>query len=246
MSHGGHPVGRVLAGGLFALFFGALIQAASLYGFIEVNSGHFFMIIAFIAGALIITTEIIPGKPTRHKAGWVLALLAVLLILDLGGAKYAARRERKATPPLDQSQPTSSSLLTPTAQPERTPAPQANQQTAPNPARTQQAIIKETPTKPPATPASVPALSTEIGRIDCSILDEDTGERLRGVTVIALNEQTKQEYSGVTNRLGELTLIVPYGSYRMTATAPTYATRVEATKVSAESGLFMPRLQKIP
>jgi hypothetical protein len=94
----GHQISRVLAGGLFALFFGAFIQALTLFGVITMNSGHVFMFVAFIAGALLLTTEILPVKPRKHKILSVAILGVVLLVIDVASALYASRREQIPTP----------------------------------------------------------------------------------------------------------------------------------------------------
>jgi hypothetical protein len=91
-----HRISRVLAGGLFALFFGAFIQALTLFGVITLNSGHIFMVIAFMAGVLMITTEILPLKPTRHKVGAIVILGVVLGLIDLAAALYAQKRDAPA------------------------------------------------------------------------------------------------------------------------------------------------------
>ncbi|MDX6443129.1 MAG: hypothetical protein QOH71_203 [Blastocatellia bacterium] len=75
-------IGRVVAGGLFAVFMGSLIQAFTLFGVITMNSGHIFMVIAFVAGILMITTELLPLKPTRHKVAAIVILGVVLGIID--------------------------------------------------------------------------------------------------------------------------------------------------------------------
>lgn len=85
---------NVLAGGLFALFFGLLIQGLALFGVITMNSGHFFMFGAWVVGALIIITEIFPGKPTKHKVALVIVLGFAFLCIDLISARYAVRREQ--------------------------------------------------------------------------------------------------------------------------------------------------------
>jgi|GEM_PF-6846293 len=93
-----HRISRVLAGGLFALFFGALIQALTLFGVITMNSGHIFMVIAFVAGVLMITTEILPLKPTRHKVAAIVTLGVVLGLIDLVAALYAHKRDISPVP----------------------------------------------------------------------------------------------------------------------------------------------------
>jgi hypothetical protein len=86
---------RIAAGGLFALFFGSLIQALTLLGVITMNSGHVFMLVAFAAGALLLTTEILPVKPRRHKVVSVIMLGLVLVAIDVGSVFYVAWRDRK-------------------------------------------------------------------------------------------------------------------------------------------------------
>jgi hypothetical protein len=120
--HSSHRVSRVLAGGLFALSFGSLIQSLTVFGVITMNSGHLFMAVAFIAGAFLLTTEILPLKPTRHKVVSVIILGVVLLVIDVAAAFYAASHEQKgkatdgltlpqSTPlPSQPASPSSSSL----------------------------------------------------------------------------------------------------------------------------------------
>ncbi|HKO42185.1 MAG TPA: hypothetical protein VJU84_02765 [Pyrinomonadaceae bacterium] len=95
-----HRVSRVVAGGLFALFFGSLIQALTVFGVITMNSGHVFMVIAFIAGALLLTTEILPVKPRKQKILSVLILGLVLLAIDLASVWYTTKETVKTPPPV--------------------------------------------------------------------------------------------------------------------------------------------------
>jgi hypothetical protein len=124
-----HQVSRVLAGGLFALFFGSLIQALTLFGVITVNSGHLFMFVAFVAGSLMIATEILPLKPTRHKVASIVGLFGTLLVIDVACAIYGQTQSpphesasvqspeaSTATRPSAIS-PVSSPAVTPTARP---------------------------------------------------------------------------------------------------------------------------------
>jgi len=77
-------VSRVVAGGLVALFFALIIGALTVFGVINMTLGHIFVFLAWIVGSLLIVTEIISGKPTRHKALWVVALAAILYFGDQG------------------------------------------------------------------------------------------------------------------------------------------------------------------
>lgn len=86
-------ISRVVAGGLFALFVGLLIQAFTVFGVIAVNSGHLFMFFAWGVGSLLIVTEILPLRPTRHKLWSVVGLGITLLVIDVACAGYAAKRE---------------------------------------------------------------------------------------------------------------------------------------------------------
>lgn len=116
MRASGH-LSRVLAGGLFALFFGLLIQAFAVFGVITMTSGHIFMFLAWIVGALLIITEIIPGKPARHKVASVIVLGVVLLGGDLLAVMYATNNvtQEKAAP--QSSQPSVSATPAQTASP---------------------------------------------------------------------------------------------------------------------------------
>ena len=86
-----HKISRVLAGGLFALFFGSLIQALTVFGVITMSSGHVFMVIAFVAGALLLATEVFPFKRT-HKIISIVILALVLFVIDLSSVWYVSRR----------------------------------------------------------------------------------------------------------------------------------------------------------
>jgi len=132
---GGH-ISRVVAGGLFALFFGLLIQALSLLGVITTASGHIFMFFCWLVGALLIVTEIIPGKPARHKVAWVILLGVGLLGVDLMAimkGPAGATQEKAAFTPSPQpsmsvapsqtpATPTQSPVLNPAQSPSPSPS----------------------------------------------------------------------------------------------------------------------------
>ena len=89
-----HRISTVVAGGLFALFLALLIQALTLFGVITVNFGHLFMVGAWAVGSLMIVTQLLHLKPTRHKVWSVIALGLALLAIDIG---YAVRRDSQKT-----------------------------------------------------------------------------------------------------------------------------------------------------
>lgn len=94
------------------------------------------------------------------------------------------------------------------------------------------------------SPSPSPATDVELGRLDCYVADEDTGDHLRGATVIAKNDQTDREYKGTTNREGCVDLRVPRGYYTVTVQAPRYLSRTDAAKVPPKGiGIFHVRLQ---
>jgi hypothetical protein len=78
---------RIVAGGLFALFFAFIVAALTVFGVINMALGHIFMACSFAVGVLIIWTELIPARPARHKLAFTFALLAVLLVADLAIVK---------------------------------------------------------------------------------------------------------------------------------------------------------------
>ena len=86
-------VSRVVAGGLFALFLGSITQALQLFGIINATSGHVFMFIAFMVGILIITTEVLPLKPTKHKVAAIIVLAVLLGAIDAAASLYANKRD---------------------------------------------------------------------------------------------------------------------------------------------------------
>src|SRR5437016_10690286 len=86
-----HRLSSVAAGGLFALFVGLLIQALTIFGVLTVITGHIFMFLAFLVGALIIATEMLPLKPARHKVVSIALLLFVLVTIDVLCAVYGPR-----------------------------------------------------------------------------------------------------------------------------------------------------------
>lgn len=132
---------RVLAGGLFALFFGAIMQALAGYGVITTTSGHLFMLFAWVIGVLIITTEIIPGRPTKHKLLWIIGLGVVLLCVDLIAARYASSHEQ------DKGTTSVAPTPTPTAIVEQAPSPtpQASARATPTPVREERILIEGKP-----------------------------------------------------------------------------------------------------
>jgi hypothetical protein len=84
---------RIVAGGLFALFVAFLVAALTVFGVISTNLGHIFMVAAALVGALIISTEIIPSKPPRHKI-----IFTIILWVAVGVADYAIVKYKKAEP----------------------------------------------------------------------------------------------------------------------------------------------------
>lgn len=103
------------------------------------GAAHIFMLIAFIAGALLIANELMPGRAFKHKVVSICALGVTLLVLDLICWQYARSREkttesaRQSPPPVPTPSPlsaTPSATTTPTAQPSLTPQPSATPQAA--------------------------------------------------------------------------------------------------------------------
>jgi hypothetical protein len=83
-------------------------------------------------------------------------------------------------------------------------------------------VLKESPLPDAAT-------EVEIGVLSCHVSDEDSGDHLRGATVIAQNENA--QYKGTTNREGSLDLRVPRGHYTVTISARNYLSRTDAARV---------------
>ncbi len=77
--------------------------------------GHLCVLGAWIVGSLIIATEAIPGKPTKHKATWIAVLALVMFIFDVWASHFKKQRESSAAPPSQQSpsQAVQSSASTP-------------------------------------------------------------------------------------------------------------------------------------
>jgi hypothetical protein len=87
---------------------------------------------------------------------------------------------------------------------------------------------------------AIPGRDVELGCLECHVSDEDTKQHLLGATVIAQNEHTKREYSGVTNRDGWLALNVPCGYYAVTIRADRHKPRTDAARVvSADQKGFL-------
>jgi len=86
-------ISRIVAGGLLALFVALIFEALSVFGIISMLLGHLCVLGAGIVGALIIATELIPGKPTKHKAVWIAVLALVLFLFDRWGSEYKSRYE---------------------------------------------------------------------------------------------------------------------------------------------------------
>jgi hypothetical protein len=81
---GNRKLVRILGGGLAALFFGFLIAALSFFGVIPMTLGHICLLLAWLVGTVLISTQIIPGRPVRHKRWMSAGLGTILLVLDIG------------------------------------------------------------------------------------------------------------------------------------------------------------------
>lgn len=80
-----------------------------------------------------------------------------------------------------------------------------------------------------------PRSDVKLGKIHCSVMNSETGERLRA-SVVAENDVTRKTYKDVADRTGGLELPVPFGSYSVTISADGYHTRVCAANVDNEHG----------
>jgi len=119
-------VKRLLSGGLFALFVVLVFEALALFGVISLLAGHIAVFLAWIVGAVLTSTDIIPGKRVPHKVVAILGLAVVLVALDLWAIHAKQELETKAA---------EKPATTPTAVAQPAPPPTApNGPAAPEPA----------------------------------------------------------------------------------------------------------------
>lgn len=91
-------VSRVVGGSLVALLFALLTSALALSGVVSPMLGHICMFLAWVVGALLISTEAIPGRPAQRKV-WSVAILGVIVLaVDIGILKLKAMTERTEHP----------------------------------------------------------------------------------------------------------------------------------------------------
>jgi hypothetical protein len=95
---------RIVAGGLFALFFACIVAALTVFGFFSMTLGHVFMVAAAGVGTLIIWTEIIPAKPAKHKIVFTVLLLLVLRVSDFAIVKHK-EADLSASQPQTEAKP---------------------------------------------------------------------------------------------------------------------------------------------
>jgi len=112
------------------------------------------MIIALVAGALLLTTEILPVKPRSHKILSVVILGLVLLVIDVASAFYAARREQKPQAPQTEA-------LTPLASPTALPT----NITQPSPSPSQILARSSSPIVPGVNAPSIPESPCGLGKL---------------------------------------------------------------------------------
>jgi hypothetical protein len=85
---------RVVSGGFVALLLALLVSALSLFGIVSVTLGHIYICLAWVVGVLLISTEVMPGRPARHKV-WSIAILGVVVLaIDIGILKLKAMTGR--------------------------------------------------------------------------------------------------------------------------------------------------------
>jgi hypothetical protein len=87
---------RIVAGGLLALFVALVVAALTVFGINSMALGHVFMLLAFLVGALLIWTEIIPSRPPKHK---LIATLVLFAIMGLGDGEIIRYKKREALIP---------------------------------------------------------------------------------------------------------------------------------------------------
>src|SRR5258706_12155205 len=99
-------ISQIVGGGLVALFFALVFGALTVFGVISTALGHFFLVLAWAVGSILVATEIIPGKPTRHKLGTTVALAVMLFGFDRAVAYLKQQENRPAAPtPKDERSP---------------------------------------------------------------------------------------------------------------------------------------------
>jgi hypothetical protein len=129
-----YRVSRVVGGGLVALFAALLLGALTVFGIINVNLGHLLLFLAWVVGAIFISTELMRGKTAKHKTLAVVGLLLFFLVADWEILKlkrlqdtpsqaiqqtlHDSEEEPKVTPvaPQPENRPTPSNPVSPVAQ----------------------------------------------------------------------------------------------------------------------------------
>jgi len=142
-------VSRVVSGGLGALFCALIFGALTVFGVINMTLGHVLMSCAWIVGSLLIVTEVIPGKRSRHKVISVCGLAIVLFFGDRAIVVYVKSHERPeagqvpiATPTTkleEQPNPRQSSL------PPKSPSPAPDALLHPQPVNMSAFLFKDSP-----------------------------------------------------------------------------------------------------
>lgn len=87
-------VSRVVGGCVVTLLLALLTSALALFGIVNAILGHICMFLAWVVGALLISTEVMPGRPAQRKVLSIAILGVIVLAVDTGILKLKAMAER--------------------------------------------------------------------------------------------------------------------------------------------------------
>jgi hypothetical protein len=218
------------------------------------NSGHIFMLIAFVAGALILTTEILPVKPRKHKVASVIILGVVLSGIDVASALYAARRERKAhaqsealvaspTPTMTVTSSVSPSILSspsPLKASSKAPA-ITTPRVSPN-TKADERLVTEQSGVPIVTEQSGVPMTEEAETpwaIEVMVRPYGADEPLADANITIKNKRTNEQHSAVSGSDGHLALQLPVGEYKVTISKPGYRAVSRPCSITKKQGCYV-------
>ena len=98
-------VSRVVGGCVVTLLLALLTSALALFGIVNAMLGHICMFLAWVVGALLISTEVMPGRPAQRKVLSIAILGVIVLAVDIGILKLKAMTERTERPISQSSSP---------------------------------------------------------------------------------------------------------------------------------------------
>ena len=144
-----YRVGRVVGGGLLALFVALVLGALTVFGVNNIGLGHLLLFLAWAVGAILISTELMARKTAKQKISAVLGLLLFFLGLDWGILKLKRLQDISSRPNLQTSDDSAK-------EPKVIPSPELKS----GGGATGFELPPETESKAPSKPDSIPQNST--------------------------------------------------------------------------------------